>query len=141
MQTVSPMATVVIVSVHQSELHPRGCIEVHDTIKEAELANTISAEEGALLKGQRAVADAKQGIDGHTKKVRGQIQEMSGYWSGSAAGAFTQLMTSWDNETVKLNNILIQLENSMKDTETDQAQTEEAHQQAINKLGSVMSGA
>lgn len=105
------------------------------------MANTISAEEGALLKGQRAVADAKRGIDGHTKKVRGQIQEMSGYWTGAAAGAFTQLMNSWDAETAKLNNILLELERSMKDTETDQAQTEDSHQQAIRNLGSVMSGA
>lgn len=141
MQTVFPMASIVVVSVHWSELRPSGCNGVDNAIKEAELANTISAEEGALKDGQRAVAAAKRGIDGHTKKVRGQIQEMSGYWSGAAAGAFTQLMSSWDNETVKLNRILIQLEGSMKDTETDQAQTESDHQQAINKLGSVMSGA
>ncbi|QIM19347.1 WXG100 family type VII secretion target [Leucobacter coleopterorum] len=105
------------------------------------MANTISAEEGALRKGQQAVADAKQGIDAQTKAVRNKIQEMSGYWKGAAAGAFTQLMNSWDTETVKLNNVLIELERSMKDTETDQAQTEDSHQQAIRNLGAMMSGA
>lgn len=108
--------------------------------KEAELAQTISAEEGALRRGQQAVSEAKAGIDQRTKQVRGEIEQLRGYWSGSAALSFTQLMARWDAETVKLNNVLIELENSLRGTEQDQAATEQEHQQAISGLGAMMGG-
>ncbi|WP_336659097.1 WXG100 family type VII secretion target [Leucobacter sp. USHLN153] len=104
------------------------------------MAQTISAEEGALRRGQQAVAEAKAGIDQQTKKVRGDIEQLRGYWQGAAAGSFTQLMQRWDAETVKLNNVLIDLENALRGTEQDQAATEQEHQQAISGLGAMMSG-
>lgn len=104
------------------------------------MAQTISAEEGALRRGQQAVAEAKSGIDQRTKQVRGEIEQLRGFWTGAAAGSFTQLMTRWDQETVKLNNVLIELEAALRSTETDQAQTEESHQQAISGLGAMMGG-
>lgn len=104
------------------------------------MAQTISAEEGALRRGQQAVAEAKSGIDRQTKKVRGDIEQLRGYWTGAAAASFTQMMQQWDAETVKLNNVLIELENALRGTEQDQAATEEAHQQAISGLGAMMSG-
>lgn len=106
---------------------------------EAELAEVISAEEGALRRGQQAVAEVKAGIDQRTSKVRGEIEQMRGFWSGAAAGSFTQLMQRWDAETVKLNNVLIELENALRGTEQDQAATEQEHQQTISGLGSMMS--
>jgi len=105
------------------------------------LAEVISAEEGALRRGQQAVNEAKLGIDNHTKKVRGEIEQLRGYWSGAAAMSFTQLMTRWDEETRKLNEVLVTLEQNLRSTETDQAQTEQAHQEAIANLGSMMGGA
>lgn len=105
------------------------------------MAERISAEEGALKRGQQAVNEAKVGIDNHTKKVRGEISQLSGYWSGAAAASFTQLMARWDEETQKLNNVLVTLEENLRSTEIDQAQTEQAHQDAIANLGSMMGGA
>ncbi|MCA0380393.1 MAG: WXG100 family type VII secretion target [Actinobacteria bacterium] len=104
------------------------------------MAEVISAEEGALRRGQQAVAEAKAGIDQRTRKVRGEIEQMRGFWSGAAAGSFTQLMQRWDAETVKLNNVLIELENALRGTEQDQAATEEEHQQTISGLGAMMGG-
>jgi len=105
------------------------------------LAEVISAEEGALRRGQQAVNEAKAGIDSHTKKVRGEIEQLRGYWSGAAAASFTQLMTRWDEETRKLNEVLVTLEQNLRSTEQDQAQTEQAHQEAISNLGAMMGGA
>lgn len=104
------------------------------------MADVISAEEGALRRGQQAVNEAKAGIDQRTKQVRSEIEQLRGFWTGSAANSFTQLMTRWDAETVKLNNVLIELENSMRGTEQEQASTEEAHKQAISGLGAMMGG-
>lgn len=105
------------------------------------MAGTISAEEGALKKGQDAVREAKAGIDREAKKVHNQILQLSGYWKGSAAGAFTNMMTRWDEEARKLNDVLITLEQSLSETERDQAETEIQHQESISGLGAMMSGA
>lgn len=102
------------------------------------MAEKISAEAGALKKGAEAVRDAKQGIDKQVNNVRGQIQQLSGYWTGSAATAFTALLTRWDEQTRKLNSTLITLEDSLRGTEKDQAATEEQHQSVINNLGSLL---
>lgn len=112
------------------------------SLKEAELDSnkTISAEEGALRRGQQAVSEAKEGIDLRTKQVRGDIETLRGYWRGAAATSFTQLMQRWDAETVKLNNILVELENSLRGTEQDQAATEEEQKSAISGLTAMMGG-
>lgn len=105
------------------------------------MAETISAEEGALRKGAQAVRETKTGIDGQVKKVRGEIEQLRGYWSGAAAVSFTTLMTRWDEQTRKLNEVLVTLEDALSGTERDQAATEEQHQSTISGLGSMMSGA
>lgn len=102
------------------------------------MADKISAEEGALRAGAQAVGSAKAGIDGQVKKVRGEIEQVRGFWTGAAANSYTQLMNRWDEETRKLNEILVTLEAALSDTEKDQAATEESHQSTIGGLGSMM---
>src|SRR5690606_35147901 len=98
------------------------------------------AEEGALRQGAEAVSTAKQNIQSQIKNVRGEIEQLSGFWSGSAAVAFTQLLNNWDGQATKLNDVLVNLEDALRGTERDQAASEEAHQQTISGLGSMMSG-
>jgi WXG100 family type VII secretion target len=105
------------------------------------MAQVISAEEGALRKGASAVNTAKSGIDRQVANVRGEIEQVRGYWSGSAAASFTQLLNTWDQQTKKLNEVLVTLEEALSGTEKDQAATEEEHQSTISNLGSMMSGA
>lgn len=100
--------------------------------------SVIAAEEGALRRGAEAVKEAKSGIDQQVKTVRNEIEQVRGYWSGAASGAFTQLMSSWDAEASKLNNVLIALEQSLRGTEKDQSATEESHQQTIKGLTNMM---
>ena len=104
------------------------------------MANVISAEEGALKRGAQAVNTAKAGIDQQAKKVRGEIDQLRGFWSGSAATAFTGLMSSWDEKARNLNEVLVTLEAALAGTEKDQAATEEEHASTISGLGSMMSG-
>lgn len=103
------------------------------------MAQVISAEEGALRKGAQAVNSAKAGIDQQVKTVRGEIEQVRGYWSGSASGAFTQLLGTWDQQVTKLNDVLVTLEAALAGTEKDQAATEDDHESVIKNLGSMMS--
>jgi WXG100 family type VII secretion target len=105
------------------------------------MAEVISAEEGALRRGAQAVGEAKSSIDQQVKNVRSEIEQLRGYWQGGAAVAFTSLMTRWDEQATKLNNVLVNLEESLSGTEKDQAATEDQHQQSISSISSMMSGA
>lgn len=104
-------------------------------------AGVIAAQEGALRRGAQAVHETKAGIDQQVKQVRGEIEQLRGFWSGAAASSFAGLMTRWDEETRKLNEVLVTLEDALSGTERDQAASEESHQQTISSLGSLMSGA
>jgi WXG100 family type VII secretion target len=102
------------------------------------VADLIAAEEGALKRGAQAVGTAKGGIDAQIKFVRSEIEAVGGYWTGEAQIAFTQLMRRWDEETNKLNSVLIELEDALSGTERDQIATEESHQQTITGLQNMM---
>lgn len=104
------------------------------------MAEVISAEEGALRQGAEAVSAARSGIQVKIKGVRTEIEQLSGFWTGAAAASFTQLLSTWDQEANKLNDVLVTLEDALRGTEKDQAASEEAHQQTISNLGSMMNG-
>ena len=103
------------------------------------MAQQISAEEGALREGATAVNTAKGNIDTQLKNVRGEIDQLASFWTGAAANSFTQLLGRWDEESRKLNEVLVTLEQALSDTERDQAAAEEDHQSTIAGLGSMMS--
>jgi WXG100 family type VII secretion target len=102
------------------------------------VADLIAAEEGALKRGAQAVGEAKGGIDGQVKAVRSEIEAVGAYWTGEAKNAFVQMMFRWDEETRKLNDILVQLEDALSGTERDQIATEQSHQQTITGLQNMM---
>lgn len=100
----------------------------------------ISAEEGALKKGALAVNTAKEGIEREVKKVRGEIEQVRGYWTGGASSTYQSLMSQWDHKTSQLNAVLVTLEEALGGTERDQAATEDQHKTTISGLTSMMSG-
>ena len=102
------------------------------------MADVISAEEGALKRGAEAVNTAKSGIDEQVKKVRTELDQVAGFWTGAAAGSYTQLLGRWNDETTKLNQVLVELEDALRGTERDQAASEESHQQTISGLSSIL---
>jgi len=102
------------------------------------VADLIAAEEGALRRGAEAVNTAKSGIDEQVKKVRTELDQVAGFWSGAAASSYTQLLSRWNDETTKLNQVLVTLEDALRGTERDQAASEESHQQTISNLGSIL---
>ena len=104
------------------------------------MAQIIAAGDNTLAEGAKAVNEAKMAIDGKIKNVRGEIAELGSMWTGAAATSFTQMMTQWDEKATKLNNVLVTLEDALRGTERDQAASEEAHQQTIASLGSMMNG-
>jgi WXG100 family type VII secretion target len=102
------------------------------------VATTISAEEGALKRGAEAVGTAKAGIDQQLAHVRSEIEGVRAYWTGPAQISYNALMTRWDDESKKLNAVLITLQEAIQSTDRDQAQDEADHQQVISQLSNMM---
>jgi WXG100 family type VII secretion target len=102
------------------------------------VAQTIAAEEGALKRGAAAVEQAKTGIDQQMNTVRGEIEQVTGYWTGDAQRAFAGLMSRWDEQARKLNQVLVTLQDALTSTDADQNQTEQSHEQSISHLSSIM---
>jgi WXG100 family type VII secretion target len=102
------------------------------------MAQVIAAEEGALKRGAAAVEQAKAGIDQQMNTVRGEIEQVTGYWTGDAQQAFAGLMSRWDEQARKLNQVLVTLQDALTGTDTDQNTTEQSHEQSISHLSSMM---
>lgn len=98
------------------------------------MSDLIAAEEGALRRGAEAVNTAKSGIDEQVRKVRTELDQVAGFWTGAAANSYSQLLNRWNDETTKLNQVLVTLEDALRGTESDQAASEESHQQTIGNL-------
>ncbi|MGO2746714.1 WXG100 family type VII secretion target [Microbacterium sp.] len=102
------------------------------------MPDVISAEEGALKAGAQAVNVTKTGIEREVRKVRGEIEQLRSIWTGPASVSFTALMARWDDQTNRLNGVLVTLEDALTGTERDQNAGEESHKQIISGLGSMM---
>jgi WXG100 family type VII secretion target len=102
------------------------------------VADLIAAEEGALRRGAEAVNTAKSGIDEQVRKVRTELDQVAGFWTGAAAASYSQLLTRWNDETTKLNQVLVTLEDALRGTERDQAASEESHQSTISNLTGIL---
>jgi WXG100 family type VII secretion target len=123
----------------ESPYPPSGGSAGDDDIRKGNaVANVIAAEEGALKRGAQAVETAKNGIDQQMNTVRGEIEEVKGYWTGDAQQAFNGLMQRWDDQARKLNAVLITLQDALQGTDTDQNTTEQSHEQSISHLSSMM---
>lgn len=104
------------------------------------MSDIIAAGENTLIEGANAVNTAKSAIDTNIGAVRSDMEELKSIWTGAAAMSFTQLMTNWNDKAKKLNAVLVDLEDALRGTQRDQAASEEAHQQTIASLGSMMNG-
>lgn len=109
-----------------------------DTLEDVVTTQKIGALEGALLKGADAVNEAKAGIDGRISFVRGELEQARQFWTGPAGTAFDSLMRRWDDETTKLNKVLIDLEDALRGTQADKSALEESTVSTITGLGSMM---
>lgn len=103
------------------------------------MANQISAEAGALAKGQQAVQDAQDGIKSEISRVRGELENLGQYWSGDAATAYRNLVEQWDQKTTSINEQLTQLKDSLKSTEQEQERNEEANKASVSKIAGMLS--
>lgn len=102
--------------------------------------NKISVTEGALLRGAEAVSGAHVDIADSTRRVLSELDQIQSVWSGDAAKAYTQMVSTWTANAQRINDTLTHLETALRATHSDQAAVEQSHQSTIRGLGSLMGG-
>jgi WXG100 family type VII secretion target len=98
------------------------------------VANTVSAEEGALRKGALAVSTAAQEIQRRSSAVRTEGDNLRAIWQGDAALQYTALIDSWVTKANQLVTSLRTLESGLAATDQSLAATEEEHSATISRL-------
>jgi WXG100 family type VII secretion target len=89
--------------------------------------------------GATAVEEAQQAIQGHIGTLRGEVEQMRSQWQGQAAGAFTNVHNTFEENAGRINAALQQMHEALVAThktygtqESDQSQTFTSMQQNIN---------
>ncbi|MBK9159601.1 MAG: WXG100 family type VII secretion target [Propionibacteriaceae bacterium] len=78
---------------------------------------TISAADGALIKGAQTVQEGRRDLQAAITKVRGSVDSSRSAWSSDASAAFVQLMERWDSDVTKVNSALDDFEANLRGVE------------------------
>jgi WXG100 family type VII secretion target len=71
----------------------------------------VSAADGALARGAKIVANAKQQLDQEMKTLESRLQSLQ--WQGSGASSFRTLMERWNQDQRKLTGALDTFEQNL----------------------------
>ena len=96
-----------------------------------------------LVEDERALAEATSDPAARIDALRREIEHHTYLYYAQAApeisdAAFDSLMRRWDDETTKLNKVLIDLEDALRGTQADKSALEESTVSTITGLGSMM---
>lgn len=91
-------------------------------------------EEGQIQKGAGTVAIARGELDNLTKQLRSEVASNAASWQGTAAVAFTKLMTRWDESSHLLITALDEFEANLRGTDKNYNVIEEEAQQAMDRI-------
>lgn len=104
------------------------------------MSNEISAAEGALHRGARAVSTAHLDIAASTRRVMAELDQIQSIWSGDASRSYANMMQTWTSGADRINQTLVRLEQALRDTERSQQALEEQNQSTITGLTGMMGG-
>jgi WXG100 family type VII secretion target len=82
--------------------------------------------EGTLTRAAGLVAQAKRDFDGLSRRLEGQIAQMTGQWSGAGGTAFFALQRAWTERQRVITGALDEFEASLRSTERDNLGTDQA---------------
>jgi WXG100 family type VII secretion target len=92
----------------------------------------------ALIEGHAAVESTKRDIDGHLKRLEGDLSTVRGSWQGAAATQFESLMAQWNENAEKVNRALQDLADNLNATNSsfgdNEAETENSFSQLLGGL-------
>ena len=92
------------------------------------------AAEGALKQGFSAVESTKADIDGHLKRLEGDLSTIGSSWQGAAATQFQSLMNQWHENATKVNRALQDLADNLRATDSSMTHNESETESSFTTL-------
>ena len=96
------------------------------------------AVDGALAQGVSAIESTYNGLQGHFRRLEGDLSTIGSSWQGSASVQFTQLMQQWQDNAAKVNQALQELADNLRGTDkamqANEADTEGSFAQILGGL-------
>ena len=96
------------------------------------------AVDGALAQGVSAIESTYNDLQGHFRRLEGDLSTIGSSGQGSAPGQFTQLMQQWQDNAAKVNEALQELADNLRGTDkamqANEADTEGSFAQILGGL-------
>ena len=96
------------------------------------------AVDGALAQGVSAIESTYNDLQGHSRRLEGDLSTIGSSWQGSASVQFTQLMQQWQDNAAKVNQALQELADNLRGTDkamqANEADTEGSFAQILGGL-------
>lgn len=96
----------------------------------------LAADSSVLNTSASHVDDTNSNISAQLTHIRGIVDQLAaGTWHGSAANAFSRVMTDWDSAVIRLNSALAGIAEQLRANSTSYANEEDANAAAISRAG------
>ena len=96
------------------------------------------AVDGALAQGVSAIESTYNDLQGHFRRLEGDLSTIGSSWQGDASVQFTSLMAQWQENAAKVNQALQDLADNLRATdssmEANESETENSFAQLLGGL-------
>ena len=96
------------------------------------------AVDGALAQGVSAIESTYNDLQGHFRRLEGDLSTIGSSWQGAASVQFSSLMAQWQENAAKVNQALQELADNLRGTDkamqANEADTEGSFAQILGGL-------
>lgn len=102
------------------------------------MSGEVSRQDQALTRGAQMVVEAKGDLEGQLRSLEGKLSGLQGMWKGAGAGAFTSVMTRWNDSARRLTGALDGFEANLRASESTYTASDEQESSAYTGLSGRM---
>ena len=92
------------------------------------------AAEGALQQGFTAVESTYNDLQGHFRRLEGDLSTIGSSWQGAASVQFSSLMAQWQENAAKVNQALQDLADNLRATDSSMTHNESETESSFTTL-------
>ena len=92
------------------------------------------AVDGALAQGVSAIESTYNDLQGHFRRLEGDLSTIGSSWQGAASAQFTALMTQWQENAAKVNQALQDLADNLRATDSSMEANESETENSFSNL-------
>jgi WXG100 family type VII secretion target len=98
------------------------------------MAGSYTADAAVMQKAAQQVQQVSEEIQGELRSLLSNLEPVASTWKGSAASAFQQLMSRWQEDAGKLTQALQGIAEMLDSTTKQYTQAEESNASSISKI-------